>query len=131
MFAAVPLPKGCEFWIWTDRITQIPHEKLDDYILEKFGNDEEAIKEFLRQGFVLPENDGVFNTNPSDAGRFMNHSCNPNCGFDGALREIAVGEELTMDYGFHGNPQWYQDVCQKYGVMTEADIAASTKREIE
>eukprot|EP00568_Trieres_chinensis_P011553 CAMPEP_0183312600 /NCGR_PEP_ID=MMETSP0160_2-20130417/42259_1 /TAXON_ID=2839 ORGANISM="Odontella Sinensis, Strain Grunow 1884" /NCGR_SAMPLE_ID=MMETSP0160_2 /ASSEMBLY_ACC=CAM_ASM_000250 /LENGTH=45 /DNA_ID= /DNA_START= /DNA_END= /DNA_ORIENTATION= len=28
-----------------------------------------------------------------------------------------------MDYGFHGNPEWYRDICRKYGVQTEAEIA--------
>jgi len=39
-----------------------------------------------------------------DFGRFMNHSCDPNCLSPGlsleiALRDIAVGEQLTNDYG--------------------------------
>ena len=63
------------------------------------------------------------NSNPSDAGRFMNHSNTPNCGPDGALRDIEIGEELTMNYNFHGNPQWYIDICDKYGVLTERQVA--------
>ena len=35
---------------------------------------------------------------------FMNHSCEPNLGYDGAgailaLRGISAGEEIRMDYG--------------------------------
>lgn len=35
----------------------------------------------------------------------FNHSCNPNCGFDGsiklvAIKDISAGEELTFDYAF-------------------------------
>jgi uncharacterized protein len=35
--------------------------------------------------------------------RYMNHSCEPNCGFDGkfrivAMRDIKAGEHLTWDY---------------------------------
>ncbi len=38
-----------------------------------------------------------------NAGDYFNHSCEPNCGFNGqirlvALREIDEGEELTFDY---------------------------------
>jgi hypothetical protein len=38
-----------------------------------------------------------------DLGRYMNHSCEPNCGgsefwFEVALRDIEVGEQLTNDY---------------------------------
>lgn len=31
--------------------------------------------------------------NESDAGRFMNHSSSPNFGMDGAVKDIAEGEE--------------------------------------
>ncbi len=57
----------------------------------------------------------------------MNHSKTPNCGHDGAIQDIAKGEELTMSYAFHGNPQWYQDICAKYGVPTEAEIEAANR----
>ncbi len=35
----------------------------------------------------------------------FNHSCEPNCGFNGSLRLVAIrdiqkGEELTLDYAF-------------------------------
>jgi len=39
---------------------------------------------------------------------FINHSCDPNCGLHGeisfvAIKEIAQGEELTIDYAFIDN----------------------------
>lgn len=70
-------------------------------------------------------NDDFFHSNPTDSGRLTNHSANPNTGPDGALRDILPGEEMTMDYSFHGNPEWYQTICSKYGIMTEAQVAAS------
>uniref|UniRef100_A0A7S1D949 SET domain-containing protein n=1 Tax=Cyclophora tenuis TaxID=216820 RepID=A0A7S1D949_CYCTE len=114
------------------------------------------IQTFLRQGFVLPpspnenigdgDGDGMmtspadkstsgtpleaadqyFYSNPTDGGRFMNHSNNPNCGPNGTLRDIYIGEELTIDYSFHGNPLWYQNICKKYGVLTEEQVAKAT-----
>lgn len=123
VFAAAPLNAGTKFWVWTDRIMAIPHHELDAYIETNFGKDVQAIQTFLRQGFVLPNKDDVFYSNPTDAGRFMNHSNTPNCGPDGTLRDVEKGEELTMDYSFHGNPLWYQDVCRKYNVRTETEIA--------
>lgn len=44
-----------------------------------------------------------------------NHSCNPNCGMDGeitfvAMRDIAMGEELTVDYAFIDNED-YSEKC--------------------
>jgi len=124
VFSLAPIRAGTKFWIWTDRVIQIHHSDLQEYIAENFDTEEE-VKLFLRQGFVLPNNVDFFNSNPTDAGRFMNHSAKPNCGPDGTLRDIAEGEELTLDYTFHGNPVWYQAICQKYGVPTEADVAAT------
>lgn len=68
--------------------------------------------------------DDFFHSNPTDSGRLTNHSSTPNTGPDGALSDILPGEELTMDYSFHGNPEWYQNICAKYGVLTEAQVAA-------
>ena len=50
----------------------------------------------------------------------FNHSCDPNCGFDGqeeefviAIRDIAVGEELTYHYGLMDseNSLWTGMIC--------------------
>lgn len=129
VFATEPIKAGTKFWEWTDRVKQIHHDHLDDHIASNYGEDREAIQLFLRQGFVLPGEgkDDFFNSNPTDAGRFMNHSNDPNCGPDGTLRDVERGEELTMDYKFHGNPRWYQDICQRYGVLAEAEVALQTK----
>ncbi|KAL3827472.1 hypothetical protein ACHAXA_003741 [Cyclostephanos tholiformis] len=147
VFALVDIPSDTKFWKWTNRVHQIhkddlhhyiqqniiidkdvqPQQSFDDKatigIIEAGRDDEEAIRIFLRQGFVLPNDPDVFCTNSTDAGRFMNHSPTPNCGPDGTLRLIKAGEELTMNYGFHGNPQWYQDICAQYGVLTERQVA--------
>jgi len=42
---------------------------------------------------------------------FVNHSCSPNCGMRGeitfiAMREIQVGEELTIDYSMVDNEEY-------------------------
>ena len=122
VFATAAIARGTKIWAWTTRVHQIHHTKLEAYIADYFTESEEDIQVFLRQGFVLPTDDGFFNSNPTDAGRFINHSDEPNCGPDGTLRDIKVEEELTMCYGFHGNPQWYRDICRKYGVRTESEI---------
>ena len=151
VFALQDIPRGTKFWKWTDRVKVIPHEELEEYIktniIDKDGDDDEnnsKIKTFLRQGFVLPparknndvddggstslgREDQFFYSNPTDGGRFMNHAnhSDANCGPDGAIRDIRVDEELTMDYTFHGDPEWYRDICKKYGVLTEAQVAAA------
>lgn len=48
---------------------------------------------------------------------YINHSCNPNCGIRGeitfvAMRDIEVGEELTIDYAFLDNEDYsFQCTC--------------------
>ena len=123
VYATEPIAAGTKFWAWTDRVEMIHHTQLKVYIAQQFGKDLKQIQLFLRQGFVLPTNEDYFCSNPTDAGRFMNHSSHPNCGPDGTLRDVAKDEELTINYSFHGDPQWYRDICHLYGVQTEAEIA--------
>lgn len=137
VFALAKIPEGTKFWVWTERVQAIHHENLEEYIdkyVREKNNPLHAVQQFLRQGFVLPPSstgngneDDFFYSNPTDAGRFMNHSDDPNCGPDGTLRDILPGEEMTMDYSFHGDPQWYQNICAKYGVRTEAQVAKQAK----
>lgn len=83
---------------------------------------------FLRQAFVTCEDLDQLCINPTDLGRFMNHSSSPNCGAGisggSALREIAAGEELTCDYSGLGCPQWYQQLCDQYGVLSTGAVVA-------
>lgn len=122
VFALTNIPSGTKYWIWTDRIKSIHFMELEDFII---ANEVKDVQLFLRQGFVLPDKLDFFHTNPTDAGRYINHSSTPNCGADGALRDILAGEEMTMDYAWHGNPDWYKVICAKYGVLTEAQVAAA------
>lgn len=137
VFAAADIPKHTQFWIWTDRVVEIPSTQMASYIQQHFyytnnnnnndpSPDLERIRTFLRRGFVLPPPyDDVFYSNPTDAGTFMNHSSKaPNCARPhGTSRFIHKGEELTMDYSGNGNPLWYQDLCHQYGILTAVELA--------
>ncbi|KAL3937079.1 MAG: hypothetical protein SGBAC_007733 [Bacillariaceae sp.] len=132
VFALEDIPAGHrDFWVWTHRVQKIHHTKLKDYIQSNFESTNiRQIRQFLRRGFILPPpKDDCWNSNPTDAGSFMNHnSTNPNCGQPyGTLRTIKKGEELTMDYSHNGNPKWYQDICHKYGILTGVEIALREK----
>lgn len=141
VFALEDLPVNTKIWKWTDRVQVIPGKDLPAYIEKNFQKDADnvdAIRIFLRQGFVLPATEDNpsaeenFNSNPKDAGRFMNHSAiDPTCGPDGTLRDVKAGEELTMDYNFHGDPEWYQAICRKYGVLTERQVANAVASKVE
>jgi len=151
VFAIEDICKGTKVWQWTDKVLSIHHNDLEAYIETNFGDKISKIRVFLRQGFVLPSSstseamspplegdiiksddnkkdnkvhkDDFFHSNPTDSGRFTNHSARANVGPDGALRDIYPGEELTMDYSFHGNPEWYQQICAQYEVQTESEVA--------
>jgi hypothetical protein len=131
VFALTDIPKHTKFWIWTHRVQQIHFTEMEDRIAERFESDDvRGIRQFLRQGFVVPPPyDDYWNSNPTDAGCYMNHSSlHPNCGPPhGTLRGIKAGEELTMDYSGNGNPSWYVALCHKYGILTGVEVAQSEK----
>ncbi len=66
-----------------------------------------------------------------EPGDMLNHSCEPNCGLSGsallvAMRDIAVGEELTFDYAMCDASDYDEFTCQCgeatcRGVVTGAD----------
>ncbi|KAK9816205.1 hypothetical protein WJX74_004365 [Apatococcus lobatus] len=68
----------------------------------------------LRQSFVAPSNAEALCINPTDNGRFTNHSAVPNVGAcvdhsndSYALQDIAEGDELTCDYSGFVTPEWW------------------------
>ncbi len=87
-----------------------PGARVLEYVGEKIGRDEslrrcERNNEYIfRLGDDL-DLDGNVSWNPA---RWLNHSCQPNCEarleqgriWLVALRSIAVGEELTFNYGY-------------------------------
>lgn len=70
---------------------------------------------------------------PWDLGRFMNHSCAPNClatdaGYEIAIRDIEAGEELTNDYANLGMQMQERIHCgcgaaACRGVVSQGDAA--------
>jgi len=125
LFAKTPIAPQTPIWKWTHRVQSIHKDDLKTYIATAFPKAPHLIPNFLRRGFVLPPpNDDHWHSNPTDVGSLMNHSSTPNCGPPvGTLRRIEAGEELTMDYGGNGNPQWYIDICHEYGILTGVEIA--------
>jgi hypothetical protein len=131
VFALEDIPPNTKFWLWTNRVQSIHFSEMKKHIANNFEVDNvESIRKFLRQGFVLPSpRDDHWNSNPTDAGCFMNHSSfKANCGNPhGSLRLIEAGEELVMDYGSNGNPEWYVELCHFYGILTGIEIAQNER----
>lgn len=119
------IPVGKRVWEWTEELKTFHHEDMEAYIEKNFYEDDvEDIRKFLRRGVVLRgPSDSHFVSALNDSIGFMNCSSSPNVRHHRATRKILKGEELTLDYSFYGNPQWYVDLCHKYGIMTGAEIA--------
>eukprot|EP00438_Fugacium_kawagutii_P018429 Skav219975 [mRNA] locus=scaffold1312:96477:100119:- [translate_table: standard] len=124
VFAAVPIPHGTAVWQMTDLVQKVHHKELPE-ILTSMPKAAAAV--YLRQSCVMPDDLEHLFVNPRDAGRFTNHSSQPNIDFEGAIKDIAPGEEIVMDYNQHGDPEWYRELCMKYGVLTERQVAAQAK----
>ncbi|CAI5479959.1 unnamed protein product [Closterium sp. Yama58-4] len=91
LFAAASIRRGDTVLVFAGRVVGL------DYLL--------ASDERTRQ-LSLQVNDGLWqvpHTRP-ETPDFINHSCDPNCGMEDsvtvvALRDIAPGEEVSIDYG--------------------------------
>lgn len=90
---------------WADEAERASFVTLPAAALQALTPERRAA--FLRYGYNTAP-DAITGTFSPDAVRhptnFLNHSCDPNAGYDGAdaivaLRPIAAGEEIRMDYG--------------------------------
>ena len=99
VFAAEPIAKGAEVW----RFTRGFDLDIDPELLE---GQPPHVREWLRVYGYLDPHLARFILCCDDA-RFLNHSATPNLrpdfthdryGVDVALRDIAAGDELTVDY---------------------------------
>jgi hypothetical protein len=94
VFARQPIPRGTITWT---------ADELDQrFTRDQVGRLHPLCQEAVyRYSYIDPE--GVF-VLCWDHGRYVNHSCDPNClsagfQFEFAVRDIASGEQLTDDYG--------------------------------
>jgi hypothetical protein len=125
VFALQDVPAKHLVWKWTRRLQAYHHSEIETYIQTNYHEDDlEGIRMFLRRG-VVPRapSESHFVSALTDSFGFLNCSASPNCRHQRATRDIYKGEELTLDYNFYSNPQWYVEVCHKYGIMTGPEIA--------
>ena len=87
VFAEIEIRIGEIIIDWSDCT-----ESLNDQELEALPEDERKYLSFIDGHHILFK----------PPARFVNHSCNPNAlgakGYDVAIRHIAQGEEITVDY---------------------------------
>ena len=94
VFARQPIPRGTITWA----ADQLDQRFTLDQVSRLHPLCQQAVHRF---SYIDPE--GIF-VLCWDHGRFVNHSCDPNClsagfQFEFAIRDIGVGEQLTDDYG--------------------------------
>ncbi len=110
VFATAPIPMGTLTWIRCalDR-TMSPAQVA--------ALEEPYASVFERYAYIDGRGDSVLCW---DHGRFMNHSCAPTClspgfDFDIAVRDIAMGDELTCDYGMLNIDEAFSCACGMRG----------------
>lgn len=116
VFARRAIPDGTRILEYTgERITKPEAARREAQRLERQrrGGDASVYIFVLNRRHDLDGRDG------RSVARFINHSCAPNCRTEVtrgriwivARRDIAVGEELTYDYGF-ALKEWRQHPCR-------------------
>jgi SET domain-containing protein len=96
LFAIKPIKKGELISDWT---------KGKVYIAEKAGK---LPKKIRNHAIQFDEHKWI---DTEDIGRYINHSCEPNCGLKGkfkivSIRNIKKGEQLTYDYEMTEDSNW-------------------------
>jgi hypothetical protein len=108
LFARQAIAKGTRLFGEDDWADEEERKSFSTLSLQQFSELKPGLREvFLRYAYnTSPEQiTGAFRPEMvRDPINFINHSCDPNAGYDGsgnivALRGIAAGEEIRMDYG--------------------------------
>lgn len=101
------------------RLIEYKGERISDQESERLYNDE-STHTFL---FMLEEIDVVIDgSRNGNTARWINHSCEPNCEaseeggrvFIDALRDITVGEEITIDYNLYLEARYTAALKRQY-----------------
>ncbi len=119
LFATRLIPKGTITWV-QDALDIV----LTPAQVSELGDGHRAILD--RYAFVDAEGLSILCW---DFGRFLNHSCSPNCLCFGDLvdvagRDILPGEQLTCDYGLLNGEETFTCLCGAPGCLGRADRQA-------
>lgn len=106
-----------------------------DHLVNFFLPEKEDMEQLVHFAGSLGDNH-IYYWTPSN---YLNHSSNANLliqrQFDQMIlkttRPIDKGEELFHDYGLHTFPNWFNQYCEKTGVLSPKTLADGLKREIE
>lgn len=96
LFAKEPIAKGALIWALDLRFDRL----IETALYESLTG---PVKDYLDRYAYPHRPDPRFIVFEADDARYMNHADDPNCDFSKldvahALRDIAIGEEMTCDY---------------------------------
>jgi SET domain-containing protein len=120
LFACQPIARGALLFSEDDWVDEAEARAFSILPAEQIDKLSPALRSaFLRYGYntALHEVTGTFHPEAvRHPVNFINHSCEPNLGYDGvdaigALRAIAPGEEIRMDYGTYSFSFDHEFVC--------------------
>ncbi|XP_028407745.1 uncharacterized protein LOC114530332 [Dendronephthya gigantea] len=117
VFSAEFLPAGTRVDVDREEITFTREQAIE--FLEAVPNDNER-RWWLEHIYCL---DGLMKIDMAELDISMvNHSNDPNVvtrenGLDYTTRDVNIGEELTEDYKTYDKVSYYEELCQKYGVI--------------
>jgi uncharacterized protein len=110
VFAAADIPPGT-------RLIEYKGERIQPVESERLYS--ASTHTFL---FMLENDEVIDGSRNGNAARWINHSCEPNCEaveedgrvFIDALREIAAGEEITIDYNLYLEARYTAALKREY-----------------
>jgi len=110
VFAAKPIPRGTLVFVQDPLDIVITPEQYQ-------GLDEASRQQAEKYSYLDVRGQRILSW---DGAKYVNHSCNPNTmstgwGFEIAIRDIEVGEEITDEYGLF-NLEWEMDCCCGHAV---------------
>ncbi len=118
VFAKKFIPKGTRITEYIgDKLTKEEADKKLDETHDASRKNENHAATYI---FELNDEYDIDGNVPENDARFINHSCNPNCEVDIAedkiwidtIKDIQEGEELSYDYGFDFDEDFYEHPCK-------------------
>lgn len=126
VYASRPIKKGT--WIIEYTGERISHEEAD------MRYDDENMERHHTFLFTIDEKICIDAFIGGNEARYVNHSCDPNCETvlaEGkihivAMRDIALGEELTYDYGYTLDEESVEEALRRYPCRCGSAVCKGT-----
>ena len=118
VYATKDIPKGTQIIEYRgEKISKAEGDRRLDETHEAHKKDRTNAATYI---FELNDEYDLDGNMPNNDAKYINHSCDPNCDFDVgeesvfiyAKRDIKKDEELTYNYGFEFDDEYYEHPCR-------------------